>query len=106
MDERRKSRRYPAAYPVEKRKGEANLALTMVDVSRGGLAFTDNAALKENETVDHQALKENVTDALKASVDFFYGAYGLSDSIDCIPGGNRVGGLGRLEDDAFFGPID
>ena len=54
MDERRKWKRYPVAYPVERVKEYATETLTLRDVSKGGVAVITSDEVRENETVDIQ----------------------------------------------------
>jgi c-di-GMP-binding flagellar brake protein YcgR len=69
LKERRKHRRYTIAYPVESKNGSTRLEmLTLVDVSKGGIAFTSAERPKENERVDLQLFLKNRMFKLKAIV--------------------------------------
>ncbi|MBD3426895.1 MAG: hypothetical protein GF409_06660 [Candidatus Omnitrophica bacterium] len=68
MTERRKHKRYTLAYPLESRKSYERKRLDLVDLSKGGIAFTAPERVSENEKVDIQIfLKERMFD-LKAVV--------------------------------------
>ncbi len=68
MTERRKCKRFPVAYPMEFSHKGGKKALSLVDVSEKGLAFTSSDDLRENEEVDlHIFLKKRMF-ALKGIV--------------------------------------
>lgn len=52
MKERRKHKRYPVSYPIEQDRQKRECALTLVDVSKGGVAFNSQQELRENEKID------------------------------------------------------
>jgi len=59
MEERRKTKRYDVAYPVEHKDGPENRVLEVVDLSKGGLAFTDRTELRKDQEIDvHLFLKK------------------------------------------------
>lgn len=69
MKERRKHRRYTIAYPVEGRNVNTRLEmLTLVDVSKGGVAFTSPERPEQNERVNLQLFLKNRMFNLKAVV--------------------------------------
>ena len=52
MNERRKHKRYPVAYPIEHDRQIRECILTLVDVSKGGVAFNSQQEFRENEKID------------------------------------------------------
>lgn len=61
MTERRKSKRYPIAYPVECENGQEKKAFAMVNVSENGLSFTTPEAIHEKDVLDlHIFLKKKM----------------------------------------------
>lgn len=52
MDEKRKNKRYPVAYPLECDKDGGDLTLTLVDVSRGGVSFNSSGEIAAKEKVN------------------------------------------------------
>ena len=68
MTERRKSRRFPIAYPMEFSHKGGKKALFLVDVSENGLAFISPDEVSENQELDlHIFLKKRMF-ALKGIV--------------------------------------
>ena len=68
MKERRKHRRYTIAYPVETKNGSRLEMLTLVDVSKGGVAFTSSKKPEENERLDLKLFLKNRMFTIKAIV--------------------------------------
>lgn len=51
MEERRREKRYPVAYPLEIDRKDGSHELALVDVSKGGVAFSVSRELHPNDKV-------------------------------------------------------
>jgi hypothetical protein len=68
MTERRRWKRYPIAYPIERAEEDANHKLTVRDVSKGGVAFTSTGKMDENDKFNVRIFLKNRMFKLKAIV--------------------------------------
>ena|GEM_PF-1817126 len=68
MRERRKWKRYTAAYPVEKGEKHVNNPIDMLDVSKGGIAFTAMGEVCENDKINIHLFLKNKMFYLKAVI--------------------------------------
>jgi len=59
MKERRKWRRYNIAYPVEGGEGSIKNSISLLDISRGGIAFTTTEEVCENDKVNLRIFLKN-----------------------------------------------
>ncbi|MGB2599038.1 MAG: PilZ domain-containing protein [Candidatus Omnitrophota bacterium] len=73
MTERRKSKRYPVAYPVEYDHRGGKKTLSLLDVSEQGLAFTSPDEIRENEELDLNVFLKKQMYRLKAFVVYSKG---------------------------------
>lgn len=100
MDERRRSKRYPIAYPVELSEGGGLRPLELVDISRGGIAFNDTSGACRDATVDLRLFLKTRSFALRAMVVYARklkdGLYSMGAKFLNVP--NEFPGL--LEDEA------
>ena len=61
MEEKRASKRYPVAYPIEKSDDHSAYPFSLVDVSKGGVAFTTTEEIKRADVLNfHIFLKRKM----------------------------------------------
>ena len=68
MTERRKTKRYQVSYPIECKNGPAHHTITLIDVSKGGVAFTVPDEVQENQKIDIKIFLKNRMFNVKAVV--------------------------------------
>jgi len=68
MEEKRKHKRYPIAYPLEKADNSTEMSFDLKDISSGGVAFTSSSEIKPSDTVKLRLFLKNKMFQVKAIV--------------------------------------